>query len=232
MAFENFVDQRQVVDHRGRRFVCRPPTVEAVMRFMDLFGTEIRATVQAFKLAGTPEDPLEDILPIYVRKGDGRAASVLASCVSVAGLACDQVEQLLADDQRLTVSCAGAVLGLSDLRRVVTSLRLDKVVAASEAASDRDDDEGPTSLELSIVKCAQAMGCHDPAEVSRWSYERFLSACDAIALLQDEERAFRCALQGKELPRSLRHARRPRAPKPEDLLTTAHGLPGIDVFEA
>lgn len=169
MALVDFMERAAVVKDGGRRFICRPPTAETVLRVESLYSREIESIEEVFAETGTlGSDPVNELLGFFTADLR-RLAMTLKTCVSLWGGAPGETEEAITKSARLASSLCTAVLGLCDVRRIAESRERVK-------ATDDHDLMGPTDT---LVLLAETFG-QDPRTVLTWPYEMYLDVLDVI----------------------------------------------------
>ena len=192
MALRDFITERRVVTHSGRRFVVTKPSCEAVTLALSRLGGTILACRGAF--IKSPHlftgDLVATFLPFF--SDTPALAEVLASCVNLHGGAPGETEAALEEDSALREKIVRALVEVSDLGRIVSLLDLDdlarKLTSEPETGAPGEIPEpgksGPSPMELLCVGLAERYGC-SPFGVMGWPYEAVMSiAVEILPMLQ------------------------------------------------
>lgn len=168
-----FVRRQSVVHIRGRRIVCRPPTVATVLTLIEYYAREIRAAARSFYHEGGEwvRDGVEDLLPLFL--ADGRCLEVLRHCTDLEpgdeGVPTDVVEAV-----------SRAVIGMCSPGWIAEQLEL-REITASTATPEGEEDPAPclSAIEAIAIQVARAHGC-SPFEIMDWPYEAFMLGLDVF----------------------------------------------------
>lgn len=153
MSLLSYLDERRVLVLGARRFVVRRPTFGAVLLFTRLFALEIVGAWEAYE--SDPDSWLESLPSIDLDR-DPRVARLLASFIEGDGEPSTWPHQTLYE----------AVAGMSDLPRIIASLRLGQQL---DVGRDRS----------SMLKFAAALGTNIVALMG-WPYDAVLEASEAL----------------------------------------------------
>jgi hypothetical protein len=206
----------RIVDWRGRRYVCRPPTVATLRVASRLFSGEIASFAHAVKERPDLMDPAtyHDTLGKLLGVGCGAASGeLLETCVRRSGGGPGDVAADVADDLTLSYELIVAVVSLCDVHRCFKAAGWDRIGATPVEVlqADVDPDEVNTSerdKEIAIVKLATEHGC-SPMEVMAWPFEVFLMVTHAARFIHggvsDTEREFLEAAHKPFPPGALEH---------------------------
>lgn len=190
-----FVRRQSVVHVRGRRIVCRPPTVAAILTLLEYYGREIWSAARSFYHDGGEwaKDGVEDLLPLFL--ADGRCLEVLRHCTDL-----DVNEDGVPPD--VAEAVARAVIGLCAPGWIAEQLELREITAAPEPGeADGEPEPSLSPIEAAVVQLARSHGC-SPFDVMDWPYEAFMLALDVVP----ERDADRAGEQSTGIPPQLLQA--------------------------
>lgn len=162
MALGDFMRRTAVVYHGGRRFVCRRPSLRAVLLALDLYADAIGALLTLERDESATEIDKRALAGALAEQYPERAAQVLALCVE------DQVHTAEVP------ALAAAVLGLCDLDRIISGLNLADYSSGAEPEAPAP---GPSGLEREMVRLAERFGT-TPEAVMDWPVEMILGIRD------------------------------------------------------
>lgn len=190
MPLNDFAFQRRVVARGGRQYVCRPPTVETVRRFLLAYPAEVYAMSEMAGRGDVSGLSPENVLPLLV--ATPRAlAHVLGSCVETQGHIIGSDLDVPHED---LTPVALAVCSMSDVERIARSIRPpkpdDRVLDTSTT--------GPSPHDIAICALAREYGV-PPHSIAEWPYESFLSALAVLNTLRAGESESESAISGAEL---------------------------------
>lgn len=174
MSLRDFAARRVRVPVAGGIITCRPPTLETVRLFLELFSAELGALTSIGKDAfdSLGPSPADTLIPFFA--DEDRAKAVLETC-------CDADWQIFAvakkDD---LIACYRAVIGLCDIRRVIASLDLGGEEGATAPA-------GPDPHDEALVVLGEKFGV-SPLSIMQWNYEAFLTVCETLKQINEERR--------------------------------------------
>lgn len=183
MAIRNFITERRLVTANGRRFVCGPPTLGAVVRFLALFAPEI---MSAWKVSReTDEEVASEVwIDLFLEGDQDRVAEVLTCCVDLLDGDTFQAFALIAEDRKLAKKLTIQILDLCDPARIFRSFNVGAVAPPTVSASPHEPNF--TMQEIVIVKMCASFGVL-PAQVESMPYEQFLDTGEILGLLEDTE---------------------------------------------
>lgn len=176
-----FAKRERTVTVEGRRFVCRPPTVDTIDRLYGLYGREIWALGHAYYHDGHKEIADPEALFILLL-GEERGAELLSTCVTAPGetVPVDELLRLMPSAQ---ATLARVVLSLCNVGRIVASLELERATDDQVLAGTTEADEDVSGFDAAVIAIAQAHGC-SPMELLEWPYEAFLASESFRALAE------------------------------------------------
>lgn len=185
MALRDFAPRRRTITVGGRRIVVRPPTVETVRLFLELFAIEIGAVVVSIRKNGAPEidAAVDSMLPLFLT--DWRILAVLETCSDLT----PELAEILPPSA--VKQLAETLLSLCDVERVIRSLNI--ATDDSPAATS----SGPDPHDQAFVTLGEKFGVA-PHTICEWPYEAFLTTCDTLAAMAEE--AARGAQQEAQRP--------------------------------
>jgi hypothetical protein len=162
-----FRERQAVVESEGRRFICRPPTVETLDLAFLLFGDEIVKLARAYYVEGGGWlfGPEEDLIPLFI--ADARGAFLLATCVDAEQRRGASKHELFTS-RPLRLLLASACVGLCDFESVLDGLKLGDVL---DMAAEPGELSG---IDSSVLVVARSCGL-SPFEVMRWPMDSFVS---------------------------------------------------------
>lgn len=179
MRLEDFAPQSRAIDVGGRRYVCHPPTLAVVHRFLSLFWAEVAATASAYSSGAEWEaSPVDDLLSLFTR--DERCDWVLCQCV----------DDYDSGDEAARDTLCRTVLSLCDVPRIVASLNLESAAPTiAKVLDNRLDEEDQSAVsEAAIGVCLLAERLNmTPLEVMQMPYEAYLTARESVVAI-DERR--------------------------------------------
>lgn len=175
MGLDLFVSRRRLVLHGGRRYLCRRPPFGVVIRFLELYGAEIRAAAQHLIPEISQEAALGILIPIFLgwRPGesDSRAGELLEQCVETAegpGFIWEAVTL----DRDLAPKLVRAILSLTDIDAILRMTNLREAARRPDPAVEQPETEGAgfdEQLAGLLLMCG-AIGI-SPREVMDWPAE-------------------------------------------------------------
>lgn len=175
MRLEDFAPQSRAITIGGRRYVCHPPTLAVVHRFLSLFWAEVAATASAYGQGAEWEaSPVDDLLSLFTR--DERCDWVLCQCV-------DDYEE---GDVETREALCRAVLSLCDVARIVAALNLEQAGPTIARVLDNRVDEADESTvsDAAVGVCLLAERLNmTPLEVMQLPFEAYLTAREAIVTI-------------------------------------------------
>jgi hypothetical protein len=196
MSLEAAARRMRLVEHHGRRYVVRPPTLATVVIADGLFPKEIAAfanqAVDHPSMLGENDAARRGILQALLRDcSDGRAGEVLETCCSLCGGGPGDVLTATIDDAELAVVLGLAVLSLCDVPVCFKRAGWEKIgklpIDVLEAEQPRGwYDPGEQQAEIGLVAIARRHGCA-PHDVMQWPFEVVLMTNEASKVLDDPE---------------------------------------------
>lgn len=182
----DFIGERRLVEHAGRRYLVSPPTVETVVAALCACGAQLAGVRLAWKKA--PEafavNPVAACLPFFA--DEQAVAAVLVTCVEMDDGTRGQLEIALRTDRKLVEALIREGIAMSDVDSLVAFMGLDDYLESLEGrtAGDTtaDDDvspDGPSALELLIVGIAERFHV-EPLAVMRWPAGMFIAIAEKI----------------------------------------------------
>jgi hypothetical protein len=208
MSLEAAARRMRLVEHRGRRYVVRPPTFATVVLADALFPKEIAAfahlTVGNPALLAENDAVRRGILGGFLQDtSDGRAGEVLETCCSLSGGYPGDVLASTLHDPELAIALGVAVLSLCDVPRCFKSAGWEKVGSTPIEILDAERPHGwvdPSGQrgEVAIVAMARLHGCA-PHDVMAWPFEEVLMANEASTIL-DDPKARKEMAETKDVP--------------------------------
>ncbi len=168
----------RVVRVGERRFVCRPPTLEALVRLLMLYPLEVQA-IQGARLEH-PELPatLDDLLPLFLADR-ARAATVLEACVALHGGVPGEARELLTADAGALEAIARAVVALCDVEALARDLPPPH--AKDSSPPELPADEQDSTWDIALCGVGRAFGV-PPHELYAWPAEAVLAAIRIVRL--------------------------------------------------
>lgn len=187
MAPRDFLNERRIVVHNGRRFSVRKPTVETVLRLTMNFGIELASIHKSWLgSGGLGADPVSVILPFLHRSNPQALAETIASFVDMSEDHDGQTQELIEGSPELRGLVVRAALTICNPARIAKEMNLDKISEAVSGLGKEDEDDattgGPSPVEVGIAVIAdhyKGAGL-TPFDVMRWPYEAMLSLLDEI----------------------------------------------------
>ncbi len=166
MSIADFFRRECTIELDGRRYTCRPPSLETVTHLLLSYRDEFRIVAESV-IAGLPAggDLTETIVDL-VAIDDVRLARVLTTCVDGPGGVVPRHARTLAT----------VVLSLCDVRRLAAAVDVRTLAAPPSEGETR---EATDVLAKAIVRMAAAFGA-TPFDVVRWPMDAYLTIADAL----------------------------------------------------
>ena len=181
MSIASYAAQCRVLVLGGRRYVCRPPTVETVRRFLVAFGYDALALRE---MARKGNEVVKDYNGIIgVLSVSKLAPWVLESCVTLWGGAPGETEESLTGDSQRCADLMRALCTLCDVEAIAKSITLPEATDV-----ELKEEDGPDNQDVAICCLAREYGVA-PHTVLDWPYETFVTALEVLALANQGEQA-------------------------------------------
>lgn len=180
MSIASYAAQSRVLVIGGRRYVCRPPTVETVRRFLVAFGLDSLALREMSRRGSEVVKDYNGI--IGVLSTSRLAPWVLESCVTLWGSAPGETEESLTGNPQWCADLMRTICTLCDVEAIAKSITLPEPTDVEI----KTEDEGPDNQDIAICCLAREYGCA-PHAVLEWPYETFVTALEVLALANQGE---------------------------------------------
>ena len=182
MSIASYAAQCRVLVLGGRRYVCRPPTVETVRRFLVAFGYDALALRE---MARKGNEVVKDYNGIIgVLSVSKLAPWVLESCVTLWGSAPGETEESLTGNAPACADLMRALCTLCDVEAIAKSITLPE---PTDVEIEKEED-GPDNQDVAVCCLAREYGVA-PHTVVDWPYETFVTALEVLALANQGEQA-------------------------------------------
>lgn len=171
MAVLDWIRREIVIIDRGRRFVCRPPSLAAVLIVLGDFDEALRTLHEEATEAAVTWDAGMIERTAAVLTDDPRSVATLLRCVTLEGGAPGALETALIDEKsgpRLRLQLALAVLSMCDLARIGGAM------FAGAPTPEAEDDDAVTGLDTLIAAVSAGQHLH-PLDVAELPYETWLT---------------------------------------------------------
>ncbi len=175
----DFIRERRVVVHDGRRFLVRKPTVETVSLAMLHFGGLLAGCRLAWRKleANRDKDQVDLFLSLFL--GSSGLVGTLESCTEpVEGLA-----DALAGHggAALAEQIVRAALSMVDVGVLIEFTGLDRIVDDAQAVEENpdEDDDAPSSMEILIAGVAKHFSM-DPLDIMGWPCELLVTMAEKV----------------------------------------------------